>query len=125
MKILNPTTAIGAALFGTALFGTAMVASAETVVLNDAGAPDQTVIVEQHHPDTAMVPTAGTSGFSEGATASAAQRAFRAQDGDGDGGISQSEAEGSLAAHFAAYDINGNGSIDANEFQSWYAARGR
>jgi hypothetical protein len=67
--------------------------------------------------------TAGTEGFSEGATASAAEREFNRLDSDNSGELSREQLQGtSLAERFEEYDINNDGTIAENEFQSWFAA---
>lgn len=69
--------------------------------------------------------TAGTEGFSEGATASQAQQRFQRLDTDGDGTLSEQELmdDTALADNYAEYDINGDGLIAKNEFQSYFAAQ--
>jgi hypothetical protein len=67
--------------------------------------------------------TAGTEGFSEGATASAAEREFNRLDRDNSGELTREQVQGTaLAERFEEYDINNDGTIAENEFQSWFAA---
>jgi hypothetical protein len=67
--------------------------------------------------------TAGTEGFSEGSTASAAEREFNRLDRDNSGELSRDQVQGTaLAERFEEYDINNDGVIAENEFQSWFAA---
>jgi hypothetical protein len=67
--------------------------------------------------------TAGTEGFSEGMTASAAEREFSRLDRDNSGELTREQVQGTaLAERFDEYDINNDGTIAENEFQSWFAA---
>jgi hypothetical protein len=68
--------------------------------------------------------TAGTEGFSAGATAQTAAQRFRQLDRDGSGELTRENVEGTeLAQRFEEYDINNDGVISENEFQSWFAAQ--
>lgn len=87
-----------------------------------AYAADPPVIVNTQ-PGDPFTAAAGMQGFSTGMTASAAERAFRKCDANGDGSLAESEtaSHASLAKNFSGYDVNRNGMIEGNEFQSWYA----
>jgi len=79
---------------------------------------------ESGAPEDAFAATAGTEGFSEGATAASAEQRFQELDSDSSGSLSEEEVASvqPLQSAFDEYDLNDDGSIAENEFQSFFAA---
>jgi len=67
----------------------------------------------------------GSFGSSSGSNSAAdsAQRRIREQDRDGDGRVSQQEADRGLRDRFREIDKDGNGFVDAAEYTAYYTAR--
>jgi hypothetical protein len=85
--------------------------------------PDEPVEVRQAEGEP-FASTAGTEGFSSGATAQTAEQHFNQLDRDNSGELTREQVEDTgLAARFDEYDINDDGTISENEFQSWFAAQ--
>ena len=87
-------------------------------------AGDEPAPVVQPAEGTPFAATAGTTGFSEGATAQQAQQQFQRLDNDRSGGLGREElpSDSELAQRFNDYDINNDSLISANEYQSFFAA---